>query len=94
MILSILSLPLAAWTPFVDPLYSIYPNIDGWWLPLLVPLAFLISLVFQAVKRPSLQGVTLATLWMTIKILFFMVLICAGVQIFYMLMVGHTTAPW
>jgi len=85
---------LLAWTPFINPLYSIYPDLDGWWLPLLIPIAFVVSLVFQGIKRPTLDGVIPATLWMTFKILFFMALICAGIQIFYVLVVPHTTTPW
>jgi hypothetical protein len=85
---------MVAWIPLVDPLYSIYPNLANYWLPLLVPLALVVSLVYQGVKHQNLNGVTAATFWMTVKILFFMALICAGVQLFYILTVAHTTRPW
>ncbi len=84
---------IPAWIPLIDPLYSVVPHLTGYWLLFAFPLVLIISLVYQAVRRRDLTGLLKATLWLAIKILLGMALICVVVQVFYHLVVHYSTAP-
>jgi hypothetical protein len=51
---------LLAWRPFIDPL-----DAHGTWYLLLLPLVFFISMVWKAVRLPSLENYWRQVLMMT-----------------------------
>ncbi len=84
---------IPAWIPLIDPLYSIVPHLTSYWLLFAFPLVLIISLVYQTVRRRDLTGLRKATLWLAIKIILGMALICVVVQVVYHLAVHYSTAP-
>ena len=86
------ALPLA-WIPFINPLYSEIPHLTAIWLLLIIPLVLTISLVYQTVRRNNLSGLTLGTLWFSIKVLFFMALIAMVIQLVFFFSIHFLAGP-
>ena len=85
-------LPLA-WIPLIDPIYSVVPHLTDYWLLFVFPLVLTISLVYQTIRRQDLAGLVSATLWMSAKVLFFMVLIAIVIQVVFSLGIHYFSAP-
>ncbi len=58
-----------AYTPFIDPINAFH----GWWYLLLVPLCFGISVIYRALKLPTLEHYWRAVLTMTAQIILVMI---------------------
>ena len=57
-----------AWRPFLEPL-----PLSDQWMWLIIPLAFVIALVYRTLKLPDLARLPMQTLRLTVMILLFMV---------------------
>ncbi len=57
-----------AWRPFLEPL-----PVDDIWMLLIIPLAFVISLVYRTLKMPDLKDLPQQAVRLTGMILLFMV---------------------
>ena len=79
-----------AWIPLIDPLYSVLPHLSHYWLALVVPVTLIISLVYQAVRRPDRPGLTVATFWLSLKILLGMAAVSAAIYGLYYLGVHYS----
>ncbi len=66
-----------AYTPFIDPINAFH----GWWYLLLVPLCFGISVIYRALKLPSLEHYWRAVLTMTAQIILVMVGLAIGLVV-------------
>jgi hypothetical protein len=64
---------MLAWRPFLDPL-----NLHGYWWAFLPPLAFLISVVYKAVRVERLSEWPRAVAVMTAQIIVAMILLGAA----------------
>ncbi len=73
----------AAWTPFVNPIYSAVPHLTQWWLLLVLPLILIISLVYKTVRSPDGHGILWPTLWFGTKVLVSMAAISIVLQLLY-----------
>lgn len=60
---------LLAWVPFVGPL----PSFGAWWPLLLIPLAVGISMIYKALRVPSLDRYVREVFIMTLQIILAMV---------------------
>ena len=60
---------LLAWVPFVGPL----PSLGSWWPTLLIPLALGISVIYKALRVPSLDTYVREVIIMTLQIILAMV---------------------
>ncbi|MEX2216326.1 MAG: hypothetical protein WD768_19600 [Phycisphaeraceae bacterium] len=58
-----------AYRPFIDPL-----KLDDYWLILLVPLVFAISLTYKTIKTDDLSKLPGQALYLTAQIVVFMIL--------------------
>ena len=67
-----------AWRPFLDPLPAAGPV---WWL-LILPLAFGISVIYKAIRVPSLETYWKQVLLMTGQIVLTMAAIAVGLHLF------------
>ena len=63
-----MTLLLAGWVPFIDPI-SVFHD---WWYLLLVPLSFGISVIYRALKMQSLDRLWRAVAMMTVQIVLVM----------------------
>jgi len=70
---------LLAYLPFLEPL----PGVQRWWMLLLVPLAFGISVIYKALRMPSLDAFWRSVGVMTVQI----VLGMAGLAIGFLVLV-------
>ncbi len=61
-------IPMLAWRPLLEPL-----ALHDHWMWLIIPLAFVISLVYRALKLADLKDLPLQTVRLTVMILLFMV---------------------
>jgi len=66
-----------AYTPFIDPINAFHE----WWYLLLVPLCFGISVIYRALKLPSLEHYWRAVLTMTAQIILVMVGLAIGLVV-------------
>ncbi len=60
---------MIAYVPFLDPINAFHE----WWFVLLIPLSFGISVVYRALKLPSLEHYWRAVMTMTAQIVLAMV---------------------
>ena len=60
---------MIAYVPFLDPINAFHE----WWFVLLIPLSFGISVVYRALKLPSLEHYWRAVMTMTAQIVLVMV---------------------
>lgn len=67
-------LVIVGWRPFLDPL----PLHQAWWA-LLVPLSFLVAMVYKAVRLPTLEGYWRAVGVMTAQIVLLMAVLWVAV---------------
>lgn len=72
----VLAMWILAWRPFLEPLPW-----DAYWLWLLPPLVLGIALVYKAIKLDDLARLPRAALWLSVQVLFFMMLTAAGLWI-------------
>ena len=80
-----MTLLLADWVPFIDPI-SVFHD---WWYLLLVPLSFGISVIYRALKMPSLDRFWRAVAMMTVQI----VLVMAALAVALVVLV-ELVIPW
>ena len=74
-----------AYVPFLEPINAL----QGWWYFLLVPLAFGISVIYRALKMPTLEGYWRAVALMTLQILLWMAALAAG-----LVLLVQVVIPW
>lgn len=67
---------LLAYRPFLDPI-----DVDGWWWYLIIPLVFLISMVYKAIRVPKMRRYWRQVVKMTIQVMFVMALMCIGLYV-------------
>ncbi len=67
-------LPLLAFTLFYDPVTALYPNMDEYWLWLVVPLVIAVSLVYKCTRISSLRDLPRDIAIMSTQILIVMVI--------------------
>ena len=60
---------MIAYVPFLDPINAFHE----WWFVLLIPLSFGISVIYRALKLPSLEHYWRAVMTMTAQIVLVMV---------------------
>ncbi len=60
---------ILAWTPFLEPM----PSIGGWWPIFLIPLSIGISMIYKALRLPTLRNYTMSVGLMSIQIIVAMV---------------------
>lgn len=60
---------MLAWTPFIQPA----PGVPSYWWALVLPLSFLISMAWKAVRQTDLAGYWSAVLRMSAQIVLGMV---------------------
>ncbi len=60
---------MIAYVPFLDPINAFHE----WWFVLLIPLSFGISVIYRALKLPSLEHYWRAVMTMTAQIVLAMV---------------------
>lgn len=65
-----------AYRPFLDPI-----DVGGWWWWLVIPLVFLISMVYKAIRVPTMRRYWRQVVKMTVQVMFVMVLMCIGLYI-------------
>lgn len=66
-----------AWIPFVTPL----PSINSWWPVFLVPLALGISMIYKAIRLPTLERYPSGVVIMTVQIILAMFLLALGLYL-------------
>ena len=66
-----------AYVPFLEPISAL----QRWWYVLLVPLAFGISVIYRALKLPTLDGYWQAVALMTLQILLWMAALAVGLVV-------------
>ena len=57
-------IPVLAYIPFLDPINAVH----DWWYLLLVPLSFSVSVIYLALRMPSLDQYWRRVLLMTVQI--------------------------
>ncbi len=62
-----------AYRPFIDAI-----DVHRWWFFLLIPIAFLVSMGYKAVRMHELKGYPRQVLMMTVQIVVGMVLLAAA----------------
>jgi hypothetical protein len=62
-----------AFIPFYDPLPALFPNLDEYWLWLVVPLVVAISLVYKGTRIEHLRRLPWEATIMSVQILMLMV---------------------
>ncbi len=76
---------MAAWIPLLDPIAFFH----DWWYLLIVPLAFGISVIYRALKLPSLDHYWRAVLTMTVQIVVVMAALAIGLVLWV-----QVVNPW
>ena len=74
---------LLAWIPFVEPM----PSIGAWWPALLIPLTIGISMIYKALKLPTLEKYVQNVLVMTAQIVGSMILLAVGLYVVVQIMI-------
>jgi putative Mn2+ efflux pump MntP len=74
---------LLAWIPFIEPM----PSIDSWWPALLIPLTIGISMIYKALKLPTLEKYVQNVLVMTAQIVGSMILLAVGLYVVVQIMI-------
>jgi hypothetical protein len=64
---------LLAYTPFLEPLELVVPNLSNYWLVLLFPLLISISVVYRATKTYSIKLLPREALKLTLQIVAIMI---------------------
>ncbi|MBX3391958.1 MAG: hypothetical protein KF787_04850 [Phycisphaeraceae bacterium] len=67
----------AAWRPFIDPI-----NAHRVWYLLLIPMAWLISMVYKAVRLPDLEKYWRQVTVMSAQIVLWIIALGAGLYVF------------
>ncbi len=65
-----------AYRPFLDPI-----DISGWWGWLVIPMAFLISMVYKAIRVPTMRRYWRQVVKMTVQVMVVMLLMCIGLYV-------------
>ncbi|MCL4197799.1 MAG: hypothetical protein KJZ69_09940 [Phycisphaerales bacterium] len=65
-----------AYRPFLDPI-----DISGWWWWLVIPMAFLISMVYKAIRVPTMRRYWRQVVKMTVQVMVVMLLMCIGLYV-------------
>ncbi len=65
-----------AYRPFLDPI-----DISGWWWWLVIPMVFLISMVYKAIRVPTMRRYWRQVVKMTVQVMVVMVLMCIGLYV-------------
>ncbi|HLO42328.1 MAG TPA: hypothetical protein VK176_15000 [Phycisphaerales bacterium] len=68
---------LATWRPFIDPI-----DAHRTWFMLLIPMAFLISMVYKAVRLPDLSTYWRQVIVMTLQIILWIIALGAIIFVF------------
>ncbi len=76
MMPTLLPLIMLAYRPFLDPI-----DVDGWWWWLVIPLVFLISMVYKAIRVPTMRRYWRQVAKMTVQVMFVMALMCIGLYV-------------
>lgn len=69
---------IADYTPFLNSLQALWPNISAYWLWSIIPLVIAICIVYKGTKLDDLRQLPWAACKLTIIVLFVMVLGAAG----------------
>ena len=64
-----MAMTMVAYIPFLDPINVFHE----WWFALLIPMSFGISVIYRALKLPSLEHYWRAVMTMTAQIVLVMV---------------------
>lgn len=78
---------LLAWVPFLKPI----PSIDAWWPLLLVPLALGISMIYKALRLPTLDRWMISVGIMTVQIILAMALLAVGLVLVVQILIPAIT---
>ena len=78
-------IPSLAYTPFIDPVNIFHE----WWYLLIIPLAFGISVIYRALKMPSLDRYWKAVMTLTMQIVVAMVAMAIGLVVLVQVVI-----PW
>lgn len=65
-----------AYRPFLDPI-----DISGWWWWLAIPMVFLISMVYKAIRVPTMRRYWRQVVKMTVQVMVVMLLMCIGLYV-------------
>ncbi len=68
-----------AYRPFLDPI-----NISGWWWWLVIPMVFLIAMVYKAIRVPTMRRYWRQVVKMTVQVMVVMILMCIGLYVIVM----------
>lgn len=71
-------LTAADYTPFVNSLQAVWPNISAYWLWSIIPLVIAICIVYKGTKVEDLRQLPWAAGKLTLIVLFVMVIGAAG----------------
>lgn len=77
-----------AWTPFLDPL----PHAGRYWWMFLLPLAFLLSMAWKAVRLPNLDHYWRDVLSMTLQIIAAVVGLAIALYLLVIVVMPHLPA--
>ena len=83
----IASFAALAFIPLYDPLPALFPHMSEWWLVLVIPLVFVISLVYKCTRTENLAELPKTTVIMTAQILIVMTIAALGL---YAVFIGVT----
>jgi hypothetical protein len=78
LIIPTLTTHLLAFTPLIDPLSSIFPNLDDYWLILVIPVVLAISLVYKGTRVATVRRLPVEAATMAAQILILMLVASVG----------------
>jgi len=65
---------LLAWIPLIEPM----PGVIHWWWAWIVPMVLLVSVIWKAIRLPSLERYWREVAWMTGQVLLGMLALAVG----------------
>ena len=68
-----ISLPLADFTPLLDPLTALYPRLSDYWLWLAIPLVIAIGIVYKGTRIADVTKLPRAVLIWSIQVVLAMI---------------------
>lgn len=79
---------IPAWIPFIEPM----PTLGSWWPILLIPLAIGISMIYKAIRLPTLRNYAISVGIMTTQIVIAMVLLAIALYLLVQVIIPNIPA--
>lgn len=79
---------ILAWIPFIEPM----PAIGSWWPILLVPLSIGISMIYKALRLPTLKNYAMGVGIMSLQIIAAMVALAIGLYLLIQFIIPNIPA--